>query len=235
MAAAFRLWPSGLPVNTEVFGVQYPGRGSRIGEAPIDRIAVMAQFIMRALLARPPRPTVFFGHSMGSLVAFEVARLLGASGHPLPVHMLLSGHAPPHLPAGHPPLSHLPDLDFLEQLNQLYAAVPAELLQHPDVLALLLPALRADIAAVEHHLASPRAALACPVTAFGGADDVTATPAQLAAWRDATTASFRLRLFPGGHFYINTQREAVLAEISAILQQEAAAALALAPSEGATQ
>jgi surfactin synthase thioesterase subunit len=227
-AAAFRLWPGGLPTGTELFGVQYPGRGSRIGEPPVDRIPEMARHVARALLALPARRMVFFGHSMGALVAFETARQLAAAGHALPEHLFLSGHAPPHLKRTHPPVSLLPDLDFLAQLNARYAAVPAELMQHPDVLALLLPALRADVTAVEAHAGLPRTVLACPITAFGGREDGMATPAQLEAWRDLTNAAFRLRLFRGGHFFLDAERASVLGEIAAVLGADSGAPLPMA-------
>jgi surfactin synthase thioesterase subunit len=190
----------------------------------------MAQRIVEALLRRPAAPTVFFGHSMGGLVAFEVARQLAAAAHALPAHVVVSGHAPPHLPTPHPPISHLPDAAFLRELDRRFAAVPAELMHHPDVLALLLPALRADIAAVEDSRHSPVTVLTCPITAFGGSDDAMATPEHLEAWRDLTSGPFRQRSFPGGHFYINGQREAVLAEIRAILDAIAPQAAPFEPA-----
>jgi surfactin synthase thioesterase subunit len=222
------MWPGGLPPGIELFGVQYPGRGSRIGEPPVDRIPEMARHVARALLALPARRMVFFGHSMGALVAFETARQLAMAGHAMPEHLFLSGHAPPHLKRTHPPVSLLPDLDFLAQLNARYAAVPAELMQHPDVLALLLPALRADVTAVEAHAGLPRTVLACPITAFGGREDGMATPAQLEAWRDLTSGAFRLRLFRGGHFFLDAERASVLGEIAAVLGADAAAPLPMA-------
>jgi medium-chain acyl-[acyl-carrier-protein] hydrolase len=217
-AAAFRLWPAGLPPRTEVLAVQYPGRGSRLDDPPVDRIFALAQAVGQALLQRPALPTVFFGHSMGGLVAFEVARQLADRAPELPRHLIVSGHAPPHRHTGHVPISHLPDAEFLRELDRRYAAVPAELLQYPDVLALLLPALRADIAAVEHCGESPAGRLSCPITAFGGSDDPNATELDLGAWRELTHARVDLRVFPGGHFFINTQREPVLAAVSSVLR-----------------
>ncbi len=219
MASAFRLWPAGLPAGTEMFGVQYPGRGSRIDEPPVDRIPAMAECVIQALRDLPARRTVVFGHSMGSLVAFEVACQLAAAGQTLPAHLVLSGRGPPHLPAVYPPISHLPDRAFLEQINQRYRAVPAELMAHPDVLALLLPPLRADMAAVEHYLGAPKTVLTCPITAFGGTDDEAAPTNQMAAWRDMTTATFQQRQFPGGHFYLDAHRDPVVAAIASILRE----------------
>jgi len=217
-AAAFRLWPSGLPPRTELLAVQYPGRGSRLAEPLVDRIVVLAVHIAQALLQQTSLPTVFFGHSMGGLVAFEVARQLGERTADLPRHLIVSGHAPPHCPSIQAPISHLPDAEFLRELDQRYAAVPAELMQYPDVLALLLPALRADITAVEHCADSPPGQVTCPITAFGGLQDPTTTRSQVGAWQDLTSGLFESRWFPGGHFFINAEREPVLAAISAIVE-----------------
>jgi surfactin synthase thioesterase subunit len=206
-----------------LLAVQYPGRASRLAERPVDRIPVMAQLVGQALLERPALPTVFFGHSMGGLVAFEAARQLASADLRLPRHLIVSGHAPPHVPPGHPPISHLSDAQFLRELDQRYAAVPAELMQYPDVLALLLPALRADIAAVEHCGESPRGILSCPITALGGSEDSTTSEVQLHAWRDLTIARCDIRLFPGGHFFLNAEREPVLAVVSRILEDAATA------------
>lgn len=217
-ASAFRLWPAGLPHVTEVLAVQYPGRGNRLAEPPVDRISVSAQFVCRELALRPVMPTVFFGHSMGSLVAFETARLLGASPADSPRHLVLSGRAPPHFPAAHAPIAQFPDAEFLWELDRRYAAIPAQIMQYPDVLALLLPALRADIAAVEHCAESARGRVTCPITAMGGADDPAATRSHLSAWHELTSGRFGLRLFPGGHFFIEPERGAVLDTLSAILE-----------------
>jgi surfactin synthase thioesterase subunit len=212
-----------LPPGAELLAVQYPGRGSRLAERPVDRIPVMAQAVGRALLERPPLPTVFFGHSMGGLVAFEAARQLASLTRGLPLHLIVSGHAPPHVRPAHPPISHLPDAQFLRELDLRYAAVPAELMQYPDVLALLLPALRADIAAVEHCGDSPRGILSCPITALGGTEDSTASEVHLQAWRELTSARCDIRWFPGGHFFINAERKPVLDVVSRILEAAATA------------
>jgi len=178
----------------------------------------LARGALAALATLPAMPTLFFGHSMGSMVAFEAAAQLAATGLPHPRHLFVSARQPPHLRETLPSISHLPDGAFLHELNQRYAAVPAALLQYPDVLALLVPPLRADIAALEAYQGSPAAALACPITAFGGLDDPTTSSQHLHAWRELTTASFRMKLFDGGHFYLDTQRAEVLGEIVGTLE-----------------
>ncbi len=235
--ANFRAWPQALTAGTELLSAHYPGHGSRLSETPVDRIPTMAQSVMDALLERPALPTIFFGHSMGGLVAFEVARRLTLAALPTPARLFVSGHAPPHRPPANEPFSHLPDLDFLRVLDERFAAVPPELLQYPDLLALLLPALRADVAAVEAYRPAKHAVLACPLSAFGGTDDATATPDDLEAWGELTRGPFDVRLFAGGHFYINDDRhrETVVAEVRAALDalrvETAHAQPAIVPAE----
>ena len=224
-ASAYRGWPTGLASSVEVLGVQYPGRGPRLRETPVDRVPVMANAVADALSHLPALPTVFFGHSLGGAVAFEVVRCLAEAGAPLPQQLFVSSRSAPDLPSSCPPISHLPDADFLQEIGRLYAAVPPQLLDYPDVLELLVPALRADMAAIEHYRGSCVGAVACPITAFGGSDDATTAREQLEAWRRLTMGSFRLRMFPGGHFYLDSQRQALLDDISASLAMIVAEAL----------
>ena len=217
VASSFRSWSAELPPCTEVIAVQYPGRANRLMEAPVDRISTLAHFISLAFRERPPIPTVFFGHSMGGLVAFETARLLEGCATHLPRHLVLSAHPPPHVAASLPPIAHLPDAEFLRELDQRYAAIPAALMHHPDVLALLLPALRADLTAVEHRGESTGGRVTCPITAFAGREDRSATRPQMSAWQQSTSGFFELLLFPGGHFFIESQREAVIRALSTVL------------------
>lgn len=216
-AAVYRSWPAALSEHVEVHAVQLPGRANRFSEAPLRAIPQMADEIVAALGSWLSMPFVFFGHSMGSLVALQVTRALAAAGKPLPQHLFVSGRRAPHVPDLAAPLSPLSDADFVTEIDRRYGGIPREILAEADVLALLLPSLRADIAALESYPQAVCPPLSCPITVFGGADDRLAPAEHLQSWQGLTTRGFRVRVWPGGHFYLDQQRAAVLGEISATL------------------
>ena len=151
---------------------------------------------------------------LGTPVAFELARRLRAEGAPAPTHLFVSGHRAPQLPNPRSPLAHLPDAEFLDELRTRYDGVPAEVLRHPDLMALLLPCLRADLALVEDYRCRTEEPLACPIAAYGGEDDPVANEAELAAWQLQTCGVFTLTRFAGTHFFIRSAREELLAALA---------------------
>ena len=219
-AAVFRPWADTLPAEVEVCAVQLPGRESRFREAPITAMQGIVDALLPALLPDLDRPYALFGHSMGSLVAFEVARALQRRGAPGAAHLLVSGRRAPHLPEAETAVHALDDDAFVAEINRRYGGIPAEVLRHRDVLALLLPGLRADMAAIETHRHASGELLACPISAFGGDADQRAPLAQLQAWQEHSHTPLRLRQFAGGHFYFNEapQRAALLREVETSLQ-----------------
>jgi surfactin synthase thioesterase subunit len=162
------------------------------------------------------RPVALFGHSLGAIVATECARVLQARGRE-PVHLFVSSR--PALRTEESQKIHLlPDLEFIAAMNRRYQGIPAEILKYPDLLELLLPALRADVEALETFRCEPEAPkLTCPTTVFGGSLDRAVSMADLASLRDEVAGPYRIRTFPGDHFYIEQQRENLLAEIRAAL------------------
>jgi medium-chain acyl-[acyl-carrier-protein] hydrolase len=216
-AATFRSWPAGLPSWLEVWAVQIPGRGSRWGESPLSTIPAMVDAIIPALLPHLRRPFAFFGHSMGAVLAGEIARVLAKRESIAPRHLFVSSHRPPHMPGLETDLHTLSDDEFIDEIDRRYNGVPGGLLDEADLRTLLLPVLRADIAALETFRPSKGAALPCPISAFGGAQDSLVPRNHLEAWRDQTEGPFRVRTFPGGHFYFNQEREALLGDLAATL------------------
>lgn len=216
-ATAFRLWPTGLPSWVEVWAVQLPGRGNRWREPLFRTIPALVEAFIPSLLPHLRRPFAFFGHSMGAVLASEVARLLAERKAIPPYHLFLSSRRPPHMPGSETSLHTLPDNEFIREVDKRYGGVPSELLDSPDLLTLLLPVLRADIAALETFRPARRDALPCPISAFGGAQDSLVPRNHLEAWRDQTDGPFRVRIFSGGHFYMNSQQDALLADIAATL------------------
>lgn len=216
-AATFRLWPARLPTQLGVWVVQLPGRASRLDELAVSDIPALADAVARALAPHLHLPLTFFGHSMGAVLAFEVARFLTSRGGPAPRHLVVSGRRPPDMPGTETPIHRLSDDKFIAEIGRRYGAVPAELLREPEVLALLLPGLRADFASLETFRPGMRPPLDCPISAFGGTHDPLTPRAHLEAWRRQTTGAFRVRNFPGDHFYLNGQRAVLLADLWTIV------------------
>jgi len=216
-AAIFRLWPQGLPAEVEVCAIELPGRGARLRETPVPSIPSLVDQLIPALRPNLDRPFVFFGHSMGAVLATEVARGLAAAGERMPAHLIVSARRPPHVPDGQQLLHPLDDARFVAEINRRYGGIPQQLLDDAETLALLLPALRADVEALERHTPDARAPLPFPISVFGGSSDRMTPREHLDAWRGETDADFRVRVFPGGHFYVDSQRSALLADVSGIL------------------
>jgi medium-chain acyl-[acyl-carrier-protein] hydrolase len=219
-AAIFRPWALGMPADVEVAAVLLPGRENRLRERPLDSMAALLQALLPALVPEFDRPFAFFGHSMGALVAFEAARALQGRGEWAPERLLLSGRRAPHLPEPETPIHGLGDDDFVTEIDRRYRGIPPEVMQHRDLLELLLPALRADMTVIETHRHDGSTRFAGPITVYGGEADERAPRRQLQAWQQHTREPLRLRQYAGGHFYFNEPqgRERLLGGIAAELR-----------------
>jgi medium-chain acyl-[acyl-carrier-protein] hydrolase len=226
-SAVFRSWPKALSA-VDVRAVQLPGRGGRLRERPHTRVRELAVAACDGLLAHLDEPFALFGHSFGALVAFEVARELRRRRGPQPVHLFISARRGPRRPDPVPPLHGLPEARFLHEVQTRYGGIPDVVLQEPELLALLLPTLRADLEAVETYTYEPEAPLDVPISAFGGLNDPWATLEDLEAWRDETRATFKLTRFPGGHFYLESSEAPLLQELGAQLALAGASSASLA-------
>lgn len=218
-ASAYRTWAGLVPETVEVHAVQLPGRESRLREACVTSMRALIEDVTAAIQPLEDRPFALFGHSFGALLAFETARRLatGASGQP--VHLFASGRRAPHLSAPSPPIAELEEGAFVDEIRRRYDGVPREVLEEPELLALLLPALRGDIRLNESYRYIPANALECPITVYGGVADPEARHDELAQWRQHTSGAFALRLFPGSHFFIRSSSAAVGADVFAVLDR----------------
>lgn len=218
-AAVYRPWALQMHTDVEVCAIELPGRGNRLREPALESIGAIVAQLLEHLRPELDRPFVFFGHSMGAVLAYEVALALAETGQPVPEHLFVSGRRPPHVPDPMSPLGELPDSAFVAEINRRYGGIRPELLQHPDVMELLLPALRADIRALDRHQPPrPRVALPCPITAMGGEADAVTPMEHLDAWRPLTTAAFAVKRYPGDHFYLDPRRPEVLADLAAAVR-----------------
>jgi medium-chain acyl-[acyl-carrier-protein] hydrolase len=214
-ASVFRTWGEALPPHVEVWSVQLPGREERFREKPFTRCSELVRAIADAVGPKLIAPFCFFGHSMGALVAFQLARELRRRGARGPEHLFLSGRLAPHLPP-RPPLHRLPDAELVAAIRRLNGT-PNAVFDEPELLSLFLPILRADfsVTEAEPHVAEP--ALDCPITAFGGREDDRASEAELEAWREHTTGAFSRTMFPGDHFYLVSARPMLLDRLALLL------------------
>ena len=206
-ASLYRPWADELPANVEVCPVQLPGRERRLSEPAYSRLDPLVEVLAEELHPLLDLPFAFFGHSMGALIAFELARELRRTGRPQPVHLFVSGRRAPHIPESGRPTHLLPDSEFLEEIRRMNGT-PPELLESPEVVALLLPILRTDLALCETYVHYPERPLDCPVSVFGGYDDPEAPHEDLPPWREATTRECRVHMFPGDHFFLHAESAA---------------------------
>jgi medium-chain acyl-[acyl-carrier-protein] hydrolase len=209
-ASRFQFLTTELSHAIEVYPIQLPGREDRWLETPVTEMSVLARMLSEALgpLLRPPY--AFFGHSMGAFVAFELARQLRRERVPGPAMLIVSGARAPQMPDPDPPTHGLPDNELLDGLRRL-EGIPDEFWNHPDLVALLVPTLRADMTMCEAYRYRDEPPLDCPIVAYGGARDDKAPAAHLTPWKLQTAGEFQLRIFPGNHFFfLNESREAVM-------------------------
>lgn len=213
--STYRLWQGLLPESIDVAPVQLPGRGERLSEPPFDRLSEIVEAAGRELMPYFDKPYVFFGHSMGALIAFELTRWLRKNNMTMPSHLFLSGRRAPQIPEAITPTWNLPDQEFIERVRQLNGT-PKEVLDHPELRQLLIPLLRADFAVGETYKYHAEQPLECSFTVFGGVEDPEAQHAHLTPWREQTSARYKLHILPGDHFFVQTAHS----EIARIIAEE---------------
>ena len=204
---------SGGPLDSldgwNIARVRLPGRESRLAEAPFERMPALITALADAIEPFLDRPFAFFGHSMGAAIAFELARELRRRGRPMPEALIASGARAPQFRRNHVPPPPPSREAFLEELKRLQG-IPPEMLEDPALMRVILPALEADAALYRGYVYMDEPPLAFPIRAYGGEADPNVRDEHLAAWGAQTTASFAVRVFPGGHFYLNSARELLL-------------------------
>ncbi len=227
-ATAFLAWQVALPSGVEIRAVQLPGRGMRLAEDPLTTITALAGEVAQAIaddVCSAPGDFALLGHSLGSLLAYEVAHLL-RSRHPAvkrPMRLFLLGSAAPRHRRPRAPIHTYDDGRFVEAL-QHYQGTPPELLQHPELMELALPALRADFQLVFDYQRPDHAQLDSPLSLMGGLADPIASPAEVAAWAEETSALCSTHWFEGGHFFLQGPQAAEVVAAIAIQMQELACA-----------
>ena len=211
-ASVFRPWDKTLPQTIELCPVQLPGRETRVAEPSYSRIEPLVKALSVELKPLLDIPYVFFGYSMGALIAFELARALAAQSAHGPAHIFLAARPGPRLPSPYPRTDMQSTSEFIDELIRR-GGVSNVVLENRDLLNMLLPTLRADFALCENYTYTPGAMLRCPLTVFGGTNDPNIPEESLAAWSSETSSSCTVRMFAGDHFFIQTCQDELVRRI----------------------
>lgn len=212
-AMSFQSWSKSLPRTVEVCPVQPPGRGDRLREQPFTELQPMVQAAAENLRPYFDMPFAFFGHSMGALISFEMARLLRREGRAQPQQLFLSGSNAPQLRSTGRHIHSLPAPELIEELRRLNGT-PREVLEHPELMELLLPIIRADMAVCETYAYTPEPPLDSAISAFGGLQDLEVPREGVRAWHSHTRSSFAMWMFEGDHFFLHQALPQMLRIIS---------------------
>jgi medium-chain acyl-[acyl-carrier-protein] hydrolase len=198
-AAVYRDWHGGPLAGCEVCPVQMPGRERRINERPFERMRRLAAALADNL--PQDKPFALFGHSLGALLAFEVARELRRRGAAAPFHLFVSGAPAPQRCPNKPPRFTLDRDAFIAEIRKL-GGTPDEAFASEELLSVVLPILRADFAVIDTYVYASEPPLPCPITAFAGTRDDEVDQFEVMDWRAQTRGAFDLQIFPGDHFFL---------------------------------
>jgi medium-chain acyl-[acyl-carrier-protein] hydrolase len=216
-ASVYRTWAHELPAFVEVCPLQLPGREERHKEAAHRSMERLVEVLTDQIRPSLEMPFAFYGHSMGAVIAFELARALRREGQ-LPLGLFAAAYQAPHLPPKRRAIHTLPEADFIAELRGL-KGTPGNVLENKELMDFLLPALRADFELCDSYLAKEELPLACPLAIYGGSKDDSVSHEQLDGWRTHTNRSFALHMLPGHHFFLQSHRNLLLQSLSVKLKE----------------
>ncbi len=207
-ASCYFQWARAFEAHgVEVRSIQLPARENRLRDAPLASIDAIVAALVGLLDNGNSRPFGFFGHSMGATVAFELALARQRDPGCGPQFLVASGASAPQLTHTDDPLHGLDDQRFIQAVSERYGGIPAAVFENEELLSLVLPALRADMQAVETYEFARGQSLKCPLYVYGGTEDVRVSEADIDAWQEVNPPRFTKQLFSGDHFFINDHRE----------------------------
>jgi len=211
-ASIYSSWARMLPGGIEVVTAQLPGRGASLGVTPCPDLEALVAALTRTAASLLDKPLTIFGHSMGALLGFELARSLRRNYGITPLMLFASGHAAPQCPRTRPTIHKLPSRLFWKEIRRLNGT-PEDVLRNPELMEIVEPALRADFAACETYVYRHETSLDCPIAALRGLDDTNTDFEGMEAWQCQTNAGFSTSVLAGGHFFVTSERARVLAAI----------------------
>ncbi|GLY32366.1 thioesterase domain-containing protein [Kineosporia sp. NBRC 101731] len=216
--SSFRPWDALLPDSVELLAACYPGREDRFAEPAAPGLAEMGQDLAEALLPLLDRPWIAFGHSMGTIVAYETVRQLQHLGAPVPLSLHVSGRRSPDRGLGG--TVHSAGEEGLKAELERLGGTPKEVLEDEMLRSAILGTVREDYRLVETYRPVADARVGCPVRVLGGRQDPELNgPSEDGAfgWSRFTTAAVTTRMLPGDHFYLVPHRREVVADVLSVL------------------
>jgi medium-chain acyl-[acyl-carrier-protein] hydrolase len=200
-ADVYRGWQRWFSEEIDLCLVHLPGRGRSIGEQAFTRLPLLVKWVADRIEPEIKIPYVLYGHSMGALISFELAREVGHRHHRGPQHLLVSGRRAPQWPASEPLTFNLPHDHFIEELRKLNGT-PQEVFDTPELLRVFLALLRADFETVETYEYQSGEPLSCPITVYRGIDDAHISEESCSAWQKETSSTCQVRVCNGDHFFV---------------------------------
>jgi medium-chain acyl-[acyl-carrier-protein] hydrolase len=208
-ALIFKKWADFLPPTVQVIPVELPGRGARLQEPPFVALPALIEELVGVIWPLLDKPFVFFGHSMGAIIAFELARSLRRKYGHEPRALFVAGRRAPQVPSSEHITYNLPHDEFIEELIKL-DGTPKEVIEHAELMELMIPLLRADFQLVQTYEYLAGAPLRCPIAVYGGLQDAEVPPDKLSPWKEVTSSRFALHMLPGDHFFIRSSQTQLL-------------------------
>lgn len=219
-ASYYRQWPGVLSAQVQLIPVQMPGRETRHGEPFATSLAEMVNELLQYKTVFADKPYAIFGHSLGALFGFELAKALTEREGLPPRFLVSSGHGAPRRQPAEEKLHLLPDTRFISRMREKYGGISDEVMNSPELLQFLLPRFRADIGIAEQHVSGKSASLCFPVVVLHGRGDSSVAAEDLAAWQNETLAKIRIHEFEGDHFFIESSASQVIGVLNKLLADQ---------------
>ncbi len=219
-ASFYKKWPTALSPKVQVIPVQMPGRETRYGETFASSIDEMVNDLVHHKDVFADKPYAIFGHSLGALFGFELARRLVERDGPAPRFFVSSGHGAPRRQPADEKLHMLPDKQFIERMREKYGGVSDEVIACEELLEFLLPRFRADIRMAEQHTSNDSVPVRFPVAVMHGRGDKSVSMDDVKGWQNETLAEVSIHEFDGNHFFIETNEIQVFEVVNKLLADQ---------------